>query len=278
MIDRLLTSWIFFRISVEERLVYRGDFMLGTMMRFLPIVTQIFLWWAIFQAATGASATRIANYSFQDMVAYYLLAMVARAFSSMPGLTPGIARQIQNGEVKKYLIQPIDMLEALLLQRAAHKVVYYLIATLPFAFVFYLCRDYFSNGWPDWEVLIAFALSLVMGFLLGFYIEACMGLVGFWFLEVTSLAFIYMLVNFFLSGHMFPLEILPREPINFHALVNVLPLKYMAYFPAAIFLEKVERAELWAELGLQFLWLAFFYLLSRLLWLRGTRRYSAFGG
>lgn len=252
--------------------------MLGTMMRFLPIVTQIFLWWAIFQAATGASATRIANYSFQDMVAYYLLAMVARAFSSMPGLTPGIARQIQNGEVKKYLIQPIDMLEALLLQRAAHKVVYYLIATLPFAFVFYLCRDYFSNGWPDWEVLIAFALSLVMGFLLGFYIEACMGLVGFWFLEVTSLAFIYMLVNFFLSGHMFPLEILPREPINFHALVNVLPLKYMAYFPAAIFLEKVERAELWAELGLQFLWLAFFYLLSRLLWLRGTRRYSAFGG
>ncbi|MFM8413471.1 MAG: hypothetical protein ACKOCX_01970 [Planctomycetota bacterium] len=26
-------------ISIEERLVYRGDFALGTLMRFLPIVT-----------------------------------------------------------------------------------------------------------------------------------------------------------------------------------------------------------------------------------------------
>ncbi len=38
------------RISIEERLVYRGDFALGTLMRFLPIVTQIFLWQAIFSA------------------------------------------------------------------------------------------------------------------------------------------------------------------------------------------------------------------------------------
>ena len=36
---------------MEERLVYRGDFALGTLMRFLPIVTQIFLWYAIFDAA-----------------------------------------------------------------------------------------------------------------------------------------------------------------------------------------------------------------------------------
>ena len=32
------------RTSIAERLVYRVDFALGTLMRFLPIVTQIFLW------------------------------------------------------------------------------------------------------------------------------------------------------------------------------------------------------------------------------------------
>ncbi len=31
-----LTSWTILRISLEERLVYRGDFALGTLMRFLP--------------------------------------------------------------------------------------------------------------------------------------------------------------------------------------------------------------------------------------------------
>ena len=46
--------------------------------------------------------------------------------------------------------------------------------------------------------------------LLGFYLEACIGMVGFWFLEVTSLLFVYMLFSFFLSGHMFPLDMLPQ--------------------------------------------------------------------
>ena len=44
---------------MEERLVYRADFALGTLMRFLPIVTQIFLWAAVF-AAVAAGGQRAA--------------------------------------------------------------------------------------------------------------------------------------------------------------------------------------------------------------------------
>lgn len=315
-IARMTTWWTFFRISLEERLVYRGDFALGTLMRFLPIVTQIFLWYAIFDAVAGQTATpatsspassvsesvegnaesnaegtnssaadgtnaetqRIENYSFRDMVAYYLLAMIARAFSSMPGLTTGIATQIQTGEVKKFLIQPVDLLGCLLLQRIAHKLVYYLIAFAPFALVFFLCRDYFVTGWPDWQTFLAFLLSLVLAFMLGYFMEACMGLVGFWFLEVTSLTFVYMLLNFFLSGHMFPLDLLPTEPFNFQLAVDLLPLKYLAYFPAAVFLGKVEGGDLTQALIIEVAWVVFFIVLSRIMWARGVRRYSGFGG
>ena len=62
------------------------------------------------------------------MVAYYLLTMVSRAFSSMPGLASGIALQIRNGEIKKFLIQPVDMLGFLMLSRFAHKLAYYTVA------------------------------------------------------------------------------------------------------------------------------------------------------
>ena len=279
MIGRLTTWWCFFRISIEERLVYRGDFALGTLMRFLPIVTQVFLWFAIFETikVTGKSGD-IAGYGYHDMVAYYLLAMISRAFSSMPGLTGGIARQIQNGEVKKFLIQPVDMLGCLLAQRIAHKLVYYLIAILPFSLVFFLCRGFFDSGWPSTEVLMAYVLSLVMGFLLGFFIEACIGLIGFWWLEVTSITFVYMLLNFFLSGHMFPLDLLPTEPVNWQAVVHFSPLKYLAYFPAAIFLGKIPRDQVWMELGIEAAWLVGFVILARVLWGRGVKRYSGFGG
>ena len=111
MMTRAFTWWTILRIALEERLAYRGDFWLGTLMRFLPIVTQVFLWGAVF-AGMGAAASngQIAGFSYHDMIAYYLIAMIGRAFSSMPGLASGIARQIRDGEIKKYLIQPVDLI------------------------------------------------------------------------------------------------------------------------------------------------------------------------
>lgn len=267
----VLTWWTILRICLEERLVYRGDFALGTLMRFLPIVTQIFLWSAVFKASGQAT---IGGYGSGEIIAYYLLTMVARAFSSMPGLASGIARQVRDGEIKKFLIQPIDLMSYLLAARVAHKLVYYAVATGPFALVFFLCRDYFP-GWPEPSALAAFVLSLVLGFALGFFLEASMGLVAFWFLEVSSLLFIYMLFNFFCSGHMFPLEILPDWG---RTIVDCLPLKYLAYFPAAVFLGKVQGAALVQGLAIQTLWVVSFAALSRVLLHAGYRRYSGFGG
>ena len=276
MLARATTWWTVLRISIEERLVYRGDFALGTLMRFLPIVTQIFLWGAIFSAlgSAGSGHSRIAGYSYDNFIAYYLLTMVSRAFSSMPGLASGIARDIRDGTIKKYLIQPIDMIEFLLLYRLAHKLVYYTVALVPFALVFYLCRGFFP-GWPDATTMSAFLLSLGMSFLLGFFLEATIGMIGFWFLEVQSLLFVYMLFSFFFSGHMFPIDMLPGV---WGHLVRLIPLHYLAYFPAAVFLGKIHGPELAWGLAVEFGWLVFFVFSARLAFRLGVRRYSGFGG
>ena len=264
------------RISIQERIVYRGDFMLGTLMRFLPIVTQMFLWAAVFAAVPGTSGgeTRIVGYRYQDMVAYYLLTMLSRAFSSMPGLASGITREIREGGIKKFLIQPIGLLEFLFFYRVAHKLVYYSIAAVPFAIVFYLCRGFFLHTPHGWE-WAAYVASLIMAFLLGFFLEATIGLLGFWFLEVSSLLFIYMLLSFFFSGHMFPIDMLPQP---FYTIVRMIPLQYLAYFPSAVFLGKVRGEELVMGLLIQAAWVVTFMVLAKLTLQRGLKRYSGFGG
>ena len=275
LVARVSSWWTIFRISLEERLVYRGDFALGTLMRFLPIITQIFLWKAIFDAMPGSEdGQNIRGYVYYDFVAYYLLTMLGRAFSSMPGLASGIATQVRSGEIKKFLIQPIDLIGFLLLSRVAHKLAYYSVAILPFAFVFFICRGYFP-GVPDPATLAAFLASLIMGFLLGYFMEASLGLISFWFLEVSSLLFVYMLFSFFLSGHMFPLDMLP-DP--WRTIVAWLPLRYLAYFPAAVFLGKIEGQELILGLLIEAFWIVFFIGTSRFLLYRGLKRYSGFGG
>ncbi|MDZ7620708.1 MAG: ABC-2 family transporter protein [Patescibacteria group bacterium] len=275
MFARHTPYWTILCISVQERLVYRGEFALSTLMRFLPIITQIFLWQAVFSAIeVEQGEATIAGYTFHGMIAYYLLTTVSRAFSSMPGLASGIAQDIRDGTVKKFLVQPIDMLSFLLMRRIAHKMVYYLVALGPFALVFFLCRGFFG-GWPEPAVLAAFGASLLLGFLLGFFLEATLGMIGFWFLEVSSLMFVYMLLSFFFSGHMFPIDLLPGV---WGDLVRLLPLQYLAYFPAAVFLGKVSGPELVAGLWIQFAWVVFFAVAARVAFHFGVRRYSGFGG
>lgn len=278
MPTRLTLWWTVLRISIGDRLVYRGNYALGTLMRFLPIITQIFLWYAVFEAISdesGDGEPQIVGYGYRDFVAYYLLTMVSRAFSSMPGLASGIAQDIRDGTVKKYLIQPIDMISFLLIYRVAHKLVYYMVAIVPFALVFLACRDYFSGVHTDPLTVAAFVASLGMAFLLGFFLEATIGMIGFWWLEVSSLLFVYMLFSFFFSGHMFPIDMLPSP---WDDVVRLIPLQYLAYFPAAVFLGKIQGWALVWGLFMQAAWVVFFMLASRMAFRFGVRRYSGYGG
>ncbi len=260
-----------FRASLVERMAYRGDFLLGTILRFLPMVTTILLWRSVY---AGSGQTSLAGFDYDEMIAYLLLVHISRMFSSMPNLAAGIARDIREGTLKRYLVQPLDLIGYLVSYRVAHKVAYIVTSALPYGLLFFLCRGYFHH-FPDAPTFAAYLLSLVLAFLVGFFFEACVGMVGFWFLEVTSVLYIVMTLNFFISGQMLPLDLLPRP---WSSILKALPFQYMAYFPSVVFLGKVKGADLaWGLMG-EAAWALFFVLLARGLYRLGLRRYSAYGG
>jgi ABC-2 type transport system permease protein len=261
------------RASLSERMTYRGDFLLGTLLRFLPMLTTILLWQAIY---TGSKKSTLGGFRYNEMIAYLLLVNISRMFSSMPGLAGGIARDIREGTLKKYLLQPIDMIAYLVSYRMAHKVSYVIASALPYALLFFLCRRFFVGLVPtDPLVWLAYAASLILAFLVGFFFETSVGMVGFWFLEVTSLLYIVMTLNFFISGHMLPIDLLPPF---WAGLLKLMPFQYMAYFPAVVFLGKVQGRELVYGLLGEAFWAVAFMILARWLYRLGLRRYSAYGG
>ncbi len=264
-------------MSLIERMTYRGDFLLGTVLRFLPMITTILLWQAIYAGAAEGTASeeqQMAGFTLNDMIAYLLLVHVSRMFSSMPGLAGGIARDIRDGTLKKYLLQPLHMIGYLVSYRVAHKIAYIMMALLPYAGLFYLCRNFFPPL-PGAGTLAAYVASLLLGFVIGFFMEASIGMVGFWFLEVTSMLYVVNTINFFVSGHMFPLDLLP----DFWAsLLKALPFQYLAYVPATVFLGKIQGWDLALALVVEMAWAAAFIFLSLALYRTGLRRYSAYGG
>lgn len=261
------------RISLVERLAYRADFFLTTFFRFLPLITTFLLWEAIY---AGSGKERIADFTRDDMIAYLLLVQISRMFSSMPGLSTGIARDIRDGNLKKYLLQPIDMLWYLLSYRGAHKIAYIATTALPYGLLFVLFHHVF-DGIPGPETWVAYLIALLLAFLIGFFFEACIGIAGFWLLEVTSLMYIINIFTYFVSGQMFPLELLRDYPYVTE-LLEVLPFQYLAYFPAMVFLEKRQGTELLVGLAIEATWAIVLMLLARWMYRLGLRHYSAYGG
>jgi ABC-2 type transport system permease protein len=165
----------------------------------------------------------------------------------------------------------------LLAYRAAHKVAYITTSALPYALLFFLC-GYFGrvfDTFPDAPTFAAYLISLLLGFLVGFFFETALGMIAFWILEVSSLLWVVGTLNYFVSGQMIPLDVL-GEPWT--TILKALPFQYLAYFPARVFLGKVPANELWPDLLIGAAWAVGLFLLCRLLYARGLRRYSAFGG
>jgi ABC-2 type transport system permease protein len=264
-----------FRASLIERMVYRADFFINTILRFLPMVTTILLWSAVFAGTDdNPEGKELKGFTYHQMIAYLLLVHISRMFSSMPGLANTIAHDIRDGSLKKYLVQPLDLIGYLLSYRIAHKAAYITMSSLPYAGLFLACGRFFDT-FPDGVTLAAYVASLFMGFLIGFFFEATLGMVGFWFLEVSSLLWVVNTLNFFVSGQMFPLDLL-GEP--WAAILKAMPFQYMAYFPAAVFLGKIQGMQLVQGLLLELFWAVAFFVMARVLYRIGLRRYSAFGG
>lgn len=263
--------WCVFKVALADRFVYRADFFLATFLRFTPIITTIALWSAVY---AGGERKLIGNLSYGEMVSYYLVVMIARAFGSMPGLASGLGNDIRNGELRRFIIQPVNYIIYHLHLRMAHKAVYFIMAFVPYAVVFWWCRDYLP-GAPGSAYWLPCLLTLVLAFFLGFLINIAVGLLSFWFLEVSSFLFIFMVSQYFLSGHQFPLTMLPgglREAITW------LPFAYETFYPVMILLGKCSPAECWRILGVQCGWIIVLSLLVVFGWRRGLRRYTAFGG
>src|SRR5438552_2164941 len=171
------------RVSLVERMAYRADFFLSTILRFLPMLTTILLWHAVY---VDAKPELVEKFSLDEMIPY------------------------------------------LLSYRVAHKMAYIVMSALPYALLFWLCRDYLP-AWPDWPTFAGYVVALLLAFLIGFFFEATIGMIGFWFLEVGSFLYVINTLSFFVSGHMFPLDLLPAP---WDSILKSLPFSYLAYFPA----------------------------------------------
>ncbi len=232
---------------------------------------MLYLWRTIYSAK--GPAAMVGDYSLAQMISYYLLITIVDTLTAVYEDDWQIAADIKDGNISQFLLKPIDYLWYRLCLFFSGRVTYIAVAAIPLA-LFVLSLHKFFVLPADWPTLGLFAFSVVMTALLQFFISYALAMLAFWVLEVSTFIFIVFAFEYIASGHLFPLDILPRGLEQF---LYYTPFPYQLYFPVSIYMGKVSGAELARGLVLQVSWVLATYLVARFAWGRGIQKYSAVG-
>jgi len=108
-----------------------------------------------------------------------------------------------------------------------------------------------------------------------FFITYALAMMAFWILEISTIVFIVYSFEYFLGGQMFPVDIMP---VSVQAVMKWLPFYYELFCPIAIFLGRLQGAELVQSLTIQSCWLIVTWAVAQFMWKRGLGHYQAVGG
>jgi len=259
-----------FDIGLQNTFVYRWNFLLRSLFGLVPLAGSVMIWRAIFHER-GAN---VAGYDYHAMVWYFLLTVLVDNLVTPTEDEWQIAADIRDGQMNAFLVKPFDYLGYRLSLYASYRLLYTLCTLLPLAALVWYFRSFVTVPASLGTWALAFA-SLAMAGLIQFFVAYSLAMLAFWILEISTVVFILYSFEYFLSGQIFPLDIMPGW---MHGALQVLPFTYELFFPISIFLGRVHGAELARGLCIQATWLLIAWLVARTLFRRGVRHYQAVGG
>jgi ABC-2 type transport system permease protein len=141
-----------------------------------------------------------------------------------------IAADIRDGRLSFLLLKPLNYLAYRFTLYASYRVLYTAIILPGVALVFYFLRAHLTLP-QEPLTWLAFAASTAMAGLIQFFLAYALAMLAFWILEISTIIFIVFSFEYFLSGHIFPLDMLPRWLDGF---VKWAPFSYELYFPVQV--------------------------------------------
>lgn len=259
-----------FDIGLQNTFVYRWNFFLRSLFNLVPLAGTVFIWGALFKDRK----TDIGSYTLPSMIFYFVLTILVDNLVTPTEDEWQIAADIREGQINAFLTKPMNYLGYRICLFLSYRLLYMVVTIIPIALVMLYFRSYITV--PSHAITWLFtAVSLAMAGFIQFFIAYSLAMLAFWILEISTIVFILYSFEYFLNGHLFPLDIMPA---GLQTVLKWLPFTYELFFPIQIYLEKVQGYELCTGLEIQACWFLFTLMIARTMWHRGVQHYQAVGG
>lgn len=255
-------------VSIQNTLEYKFDFLSQLFFSFIPFGVNVLIWFAISNYSKAGYGLTL-----KEMVTYYFIVLIVENIIQS-NMQWQISAEIRTGDVNKYLLKTIDYLWYNFFIDLPKRLVFAAFGMAPFIIIYFILREYIVLV-LNVEKICFFIVSVIIGYLVNFLMNYLISELTFYFSEVSSLFASCNVFKNICSGKVFPLSILSESLCNFFMAT---PFQYMGFFPAMIMLNKFTYEKMIHYVIIGVLWVIVLYIVCRVLWRLGLKKYSAYGG
>ncbi len=256
-----------FENNFQHQLVYRFNAFTYTFSQLLTFGVFFYIWSSIYR-----QSGQMGGYGLAQLVFYYLGATFINILVKGVDVAQIVGDQIRLGQLNSILLTPISYFWRTLASLLGGAFFRSLVALLVFGLGWLFLALKFGFYFDPSHFLYFLAL-ICFSYLLNFHIFYLVGLATFWFGFIWAFNFTFLSLASFLGGGVLPLDLLPAWFVQVN---NWLPFKYIVFVPVAVFTGRLEPS--WGMFLTPALWVAALFILSRILFKRGLKKYEAFGG
>lgn len=254
------------RVGLAESIAYRAEMLVWMLTMTMPLVS-LALWSSI------AAEAPVGRFTSGAFASYFLATLVVRQLTTS-WVVWQMNMEIRGGMLSRRLLKPIHPMVAYAAENLGAIPLRAAIC-VPLIAVAVLFADTGARLPSSPWVWLAWVLSLVGAWALGFCMMTLIGALAFVIESSTSVFDVWQLTFMFLSGYLLPLELFPPAV---RAVTDVLPFRFMVAFPVETLLGMIAPVEVARQLAIQWGFVLLIAGLAVAAWRAGLRRFGAFGG
>ncbi|MBJ3783458.1 ABC-2 family transporter protein [Devosia sp. MSA67] len=253
--------------AFQSRLAYRNQVWANAFGDLVNVFARIAIW-----SAAYAGMTVVDGVTLPEMVTYAVLVGTVLRWDHAR-LLHEVGDAVRTGDVAVYLLKPLHYPFAILASHVGHYAFSFVTVTIPVV----LIVGFTAGLMPPASLFHAalFPVFWLLSWLVMFCIATLCGLLAFWLLTAFSLEWFLMGIMLLFSGAVVPMWFLPPALAT---LFSYLPFAWVHYYPAAVYLGKLDPTSTWLHLGMGLGWLALLAAAVAWLWSRARHRIIVQGG
>lgn len=262
--------WSVFKISFQEEFAYRVNFIMWRLRNIFQIFLVFFLWDAVFsdpgRVVFGYTKSKILTYVL-GLILVKALVLSARATN--------VAGEISRGDLSNYLVKPISYFKYWLTRDISSKALNFIFALFEIMLIYLILKPPFFIQ-TNLGFLFAFAITIALAIFIYFVVVFITSSIPFWMPEAAWGAhfLITVVIIEFLSGALFPLDILPEA---IQKVLEYTPFPYLIFFPLQVYLGEVATPDIVKGIIVSFAWAVVLWFVMNSIWRKGLKVYESHG-